>query len=243
MAKKDPAFLMYSKDWIEGTAELSIEAKGVYIDLLCYQHQKKNLPIDLKILARLVRLSEKEFKPIWEEIKDKFELKNDRFENAKLSSVSTERADKGKKNTIIGIFSGLLRKSKLSKKDYALIRRDFNVDMFMKYNSERISERISEWYIKRLKSIENANANANEDEDIKVDINKFTPPTIEEIESYAKERGYKIDASKIFHYYNEAGWKDSKGSKIKNWKQKINGVWFKDENKIKKISTHYDTEW
>jgi len=72
---------------------------------------------------------------------------------------------------------------------------------------------------------------------------KFTPPTIQEIELYAKESGYKIDATKIFNYYDVAGWKDSKGNKIKNWKQKVNGVWFKEENKIKKISTHYDTEW
>ena len=27
-------------------------------------------------------------------------------------------------------------------------------------------------------------------------------------------------------------WKDSKGNKVKNWKQKMQSVWFKDENKI-----------
>jgi len=65
---KDPAFLFYSKDWIEGTAELSPEAKGVYIDLLCYQHQRGDLPTESVKLRRLVRMGEEEFKKAWQEI-------------------------------------------------------------------------------------------------------------------------------------------------------------------------------
>jgi uncharacterized protein YdaU (DUF1376 family) len=38
--KKDPAFLFYPKDWITGTAFLTKTQKGIYIDLLCLQHQK-----------------------------------------------------------------------------------------------------------------------------------------------------------------------------------------------------------
>ena len=62
MAKeKDPAFLFYSKDWIEGTAELMPDEKGVFVDLLAHQHQKKGLPTDVNRLARLVGLSFEEF--------------------------------------------------------------------------------------------------------------------------------------------------------------------------------------
>lgn len=61
----------------------------------------------------------------------------------------------------------------------------------------------------------------------------FAPPTLENVLLYFKENGYtEISAQKAFRYYNDADWKDSKGSKVKNWKQKMQGVWFKDENKI-----------
>ncbi len=63
---------------------------------------------------------------------------------------------------------------------------------------------------------------------------EFTPPTQEEIIAYFTENGYtKQAALKAFQYYESAKWKDSKGSQVKNWKQKMIGVWFKDENKIK----------
>lgn len=36
---KDPAFLFYSQDFIMGTLHFTKEQKGIYIDLLCFQHQ------------------------------------------------------------------------------------------------------------------------------------------------------------------------------------------------------------
>jgi len=61
---------------------------------------------------------------------------------------------------------------------------------------------------------------------------RFTPPTFEELKSYFLQNGYSIQsARKAFDYYEAAKWKDSKGNQVKNWKQKMIGVWFKDENK------------
>lgn len=61
----------------------------------------------------------------------------------------------------------------------------------------------------------------------------FTPPTLEQVEKYFEDNGYKTDiAKKAFMGYNEAGWFDSKGNKVLNWKQKMVNVWFKDEHKI-----------
>lgn len=75
-------------------------------------------------------------------------------------------------------------------------------------------------------------------EDIKVKEKKvkkeFTPPFLEEVKSYFKENGYtEQTAEKMFKSYSVANWVDSKGNKVKNWKQKAINVWFKDENKIK----------
>ena len=50
---------------------------------------------------------------------------------------------------------------------------------------------------------------------------KFTPPTLEEIEAYCKERNNKVNPKAFFDYFTTGGWKDSKGNPVKNWKQKI----------------------
>ena len=59
-------------------------------------------------------------------------------------------------------------------------------------------------------------------------------PTLPEVELYFLDNGYTKDSAvKAFHYYQENNWKDSRNNQVKNWKQKMQGVWFKEENKIK----------
>lgn len=61
----------------------------------------------------------------------------------------------------------------------------------------------------------------------------FVAPTLEEYKEYFKEHGYKLDVAETsYRGYKAANWFDSKGNEIKNWKQKVNNVWFKDENRI-----------
>lgn len=60
----------------------------------------------------------------------------------------------------------------------------------------------------------------------------FIPPIEIDVIDYFKEKGYSEEtAKKAFSYYNEGNWSDSRGNKIKNWKQKMISVWFKEENK------------
>ncbi|MBW2610688.1 MAG: hypothetical protein JRC68_10155, partial [Deltaproteobacteria bacterium] len=61
---------------------------------------------------------------------------------------------------------------------------------------------------------------------------RFTPPKVEDVVLYFISKGYtEKTARKAFDYYNEADWHDSKGNKVKNWKQKMIANWFKDDNK------------
>jgi|GEM_PF-3253518 len=61
---------------------------------------------------------------------------------------------------------------------------------------------------------------------------KFTPPEIDEVVKYFKENNYSIEsAKKAFNHYNIADWHDTTGKPVLNWKQKMNTVWFKPENK------------
>lgn len=51
--------------------------------------------------------------------------------------------------------------------------------------------------------------------------NKFQPPTLEEVEEYCKERNSTVDPKTFYEYFDAGNWVDSKGNKVKNWKQKI----------------------
>ena len=60
----------------------------------------------------------------------------------------------------------------------------------------------------------------------KVSTKKFVAPTLTEVEDYIAEKGLSVDGKKFFAYYdtpnaNGEKWIDSKGQKVKNWKQKL----------------------
>ncbi len=60
---------------------------------------------------------------------------------------------------------------------------------------------------------------------------------IKDIKLYFFENGYsESSAKKFYDYYSISKWKDSKGNKVKNWKQKAQAVWFKPENEIKDLT-------
>lgn len=50
---------------------------------------------------------------------------------------------------------------------------------------------------------------------------RFTPPTLEEVAAYCKERHNNVDPQKFFDYYSEGEWKDAKGNPVRSWKQKV----------------------
>jgi hypothetical protein len=49
----------------------------------------------------------------------------------------------------------------------------------------------------------------------------FVPPTLEEVETYVKEKGLSVSPSGFYNYFTEGNWIDSKGNKVKSWKQKL----------------------
>lgn len=46
----------------------------------------------------------------------------------------------------------------------------------------------------------------------------FTPPTIEQVQEYCKERGSKVDPQNFFDKNTSIGWVDKNGNKYKDWK-------------------------
>ncbi len=50
---------------------------------------------------------------------------------------------------------------------------------------------------------------------------RFTPPKLEEVEEYIATKSYNVDPERFFVFYDEADWYDTKGNKVRNWKQKV----------------------
>ena len=60
-------------------------------------------------------------------------------------------------------------------------------------------------------------------------------PTLEEIKDYCLNvRHNKVDYKRFYDYFTEGNWIDSKGNKVKNWKQKII-TWEKNTNDKKEF--------
>lgn len=191
--KKDPAFLFYPSDFLTGTMFMTNEQIGIYIRLLCSQHQHGGT-IDKVSFNSLVanhdiirtKFIETDLGFYNLRLMEEMELRNKKSNN--ISSAVKEVWEKRKnaialKNDAIPLETQKKPKRKVKKNDA--------IPMGI------------------------------------IDIN------VNEVIEYFKEKGYKEEvARKAFDYYNEANWHDANGKPVLNWKQKMQSVWFKDENKI-----------
>lgn len=49
----------------------------------------------------------------------------------------------------------------------------------------------------------------------------FTPPTLEDVAEYCKERNNNIDAMQFIDYYSARGWRFNNGGKMKDWRATV----------------------
>ena len=88
----------------------------------------------------------------------------------------------------------------------------------------------------------NGSVNVN-DIDIKKSKGKtsrFTPPTLQEVENYIKEKGYSIDAETFIAFYDSNGWLVGK-NKMKDWKAAM-VTWQKREYEFPKRKNQGSTK-
>ena len=125
------------------------------------------------------------------------------------------------------LFNERLRIEVLKRAAFAESRRNNR----LKSNKNKHMKNISKTYVRHME---------NENEDIIInkknkEKNKFIAPTIQEVIAYFEINGYpSTHATHVFNYYADANWKDSKGQPVRNWKQKMRGVWFDDKYKTQK---------
>ena len=69
----------------------------------------------------------------------------------------------------------------------------------------------------------------------------FVPPKFEEFATYCVDNGFGHIAKRAFKGYDDANWFDSKGNPVYSWKQKLQNVWFTDNNKPKQGKSNDQT--
>ena len=67
----------------------------------------------------------------------------------------------------------------------------------------------------------NNTSNKTSKKDIEPKRKRFVPPTLEEVRAYCLERKNNVDPQKFYDYFNANDWYDSKGNRVKSWKQKV----------------------
>jgi hypothetical protein len=106
----------------------------------------------------------------------------------------------------------------------------------------KLRERADEYTRKLLTKSGDSPENVHVEEEVEVDKKKkekrkktaapFIPPTEAEVVEYFTTKGFSAEAARrAFEGYDVADWHDSRGNKVRNWKQKMVQVWFKEENK------------
>jgi uncharacterized protein YdaU (DUF1376 family) len=89
---------------------------------------------------------------------------------------------------------------------------------------------------------EHNDSNASKGKESKGEESK--PPTLEQVKEYFTSNGYTAEsAERAYNLYqasiegtSKKMWRDSKGNIIRNWKMKMQSVWFKPENKQQRIN-------
>jgi hypothetical protein len=126
----------------------------------------------------------------------------------------------------------------LSKTLWLLIKPQIeaNLKRFINGSKPKLKQSKSETEAKPKQKVSESEANNNNNNNNN-NITRTPPknkqPILEDVITFFNENNYTTEsATKAFNYYHPE-WKDSNGRKVLNWKQKMRGVWFKDENLIK----------
>ncbi len=211
---KDPAILFYTADFLVGTSLMTNEQVGMYIKILCHQHQ-------------IGRLTEKEIKIICGSLDDyvlsKFtQDKNGNFFNKRMEEEAEKRQNYSKSRSE-NRRKGLKNKEKL-KETYEKDMKDICGTHDTSYENH----------------MENENVNENEDVNRVKKSNKFIPPTVDLITEYCIQRNNKVDANYFWDYYQTRGWKVGKAT-MKDWKACVR-TWENNDYNIPKGNPKKDNK-
>lgn len=199
---KDPAFLFYPSDFLTGTMFLTNEQIGIYIRLLCSQHQHGGL-IDKLSFNSLVQENTL--------LKSKFIETETGFYNERLAD---EVAKRNRKSTNMSDTAKKVWEKRKIELEYKCKENEYNCNTNVNENDTFVIQTV----------------NVNKDINIynNKGKNKFSKPTVLEISEYCILRNNNLNAETFFDFYESKGWLIGK-NKMKDWKASIR-TWEKSNN-------------
>lgn len=137
----------------------------------------------------------------------------------------------------------------LAKTIFTLIKPqlDANIKRYENGSKPKQKQQISKTEAKDKQETSKVEANKNVNDNDKVNEKenknkKFVPPSLQEVEMFFSENGFgSVYAKQAFDYYELGEWKDASGKQVKNWKQKMKGVWLTEEKRNKSNVTPTQT--
>lgn len=167
----DPAFLLYSKDFLCSTSHMTPAEIGVYIRLLCFQHQNAHIPNVREKLMRIAGvLDGQQWDDIWASVGEKFVVnQQNQMVNQRLNAEKEKRAKYQPKKIASATLAGLISANNLDAATVKKIKQSFDLEAFTNENDkETIKNNIKEWFYNMVNHMVNnlGNANAIENENI-----------------------------------------------------------------------------
>ena len=180
-----------SEIWL--TEELSLQEKVVLVEIDSLEDKEKGCYASNKYFANFFKLSPGRISQIITNLIDK-------------DYIEVKYIKKGKEIKE--------RQIRIKRPPYPLVRK---LNTYLE-NDDRGIKKTKEGYLENAK--EN-NITFNNIKNNNKGVNKNTP-TLEEIKDYCLNvRHNKVDYKKFYDYFTEGNWIDSKGNKVKNWKQTV----------------------
>lgn len=225
MAKELPYFKFEPAEYLtKDISFCSLSAQGLFINICSYYWQRNCELTKEQLLKRLNY--ENELKELIKE--GVIDLVENKILIKFLDNQLNEVENKSKTNSANGSKGGRPKKNPTETETKPKLNPT---------ETETISE------TKGIREDEIKEDEIKEDKIKSKRVNKFTPPTLLDVQTYFIDNGYTKEAgTKAFNYYNVGDWFDSTGKKVKNWKQKMQSVWFKEENKIN-VKPIYDSPY
>lgn len=257
-----PAFLFYTGDWFKITQGLNHKLKGMLLELIIYQYNNKEIPSNIEEISYILNISEEECKKVLKYLSKKLTLINrtdipngyterttDYYIQSEFQKVFDINSAKSHKNKILSAYGVLMRQNKLSLKDREYIKKGFDLNNYIKLDTEKAINKLTEWFTERLTNIEYEKDNEDEKENIDYNsileifhsvcidlpkVKKLTNKRKKAINAIVKE----YDLETIGEVFNKISESDYLNGKIKSWSANFDWI-FNKNNFIKILEDNY----
>lgn len=106
---KSPAFQFYPKDFIAGTATMSLQEVGAYMRLLCYAWDTGSVPAEGDERARIMVCSKAQERELWKKVGKKFVLSDDVYLNERMEVERKKQSEYRRRQSDAGRASAASR--------------------------------------------------------------------------------------------------------------------------------------